>query len=255
MTPVRGKRHLSAVGPHRIAVLALAPVVGFDLTIPPTVFGAATQADGTPLYDVRICGLEIAPIRASAGFSLIPDYGPEALADADTVIIPGTYIAQPRYEGTLPDDLADGARDHPAGHPDRVDLHRRVRPRRGRAARRSARDHALAAGRAVPQRLPAGAARRGPAVHRRRRHPHVGRPRGGRGPLPPSDPPRLRQRGGEPGRAALRRTAVAGRWSVTVHRARRTGGRQRRHRADPRVGARAARPRRSACRRWPLMRR
>jgi transcriptional regulator GlxA family with amidase domain len=107
MTPARGKRHLSAVGPHRIAVLALAPVVGFDLTIPPTVFGAATQADGTPLYDVRICGLEIAPIRASAGFSLIPDYGPEALADADTVIIPGTYIAQPRYEGTLPDDLAE----------------------------------------------------------------------------------------------------------------------------------------------------
>ncbi len=100
------ERRLRAVGPHVVAVLALEPVVGFDLTIPPTVFGAATKADGTALYDVRICGLEIAPIRAGAGFSLIPDYGPEALAEADTVIIPGTYIAQPRYEGTLPDDLA-----------------------------------------------------------------------------------------------------------------------------------------------------
>jgi transcriptional regulator GlxA family with amidase domain len=103
---VRGKRRLKAVGPHVVAVLALEPVVGFDLTIPPTVFGAATTADGTPLYDVRVCGLEVAPIRAGAGFSLIPDFGPEVLAEADTVIVPGTYIAQPRYEGTLPDDLA-----------------------------------------------------------------------------------------------------------------------------------------------------
>lgn len=89
-----------------VAVLALEPVVGFDLTIPPTVFGAATRADGTRLYDVRICGLDIAPVRASAGFSLIPDHGPEALAEADTVVVPGTYIPQPRYHGTLPDDLA-----------------------------------------------------------------------------------------------------------------------------------------------------
>jgi transcriptional regulator GlxA family with amidase domain len=100
-------RHLSAVGPHVIAVLALEPVVGFDLTIPPTVFGAATKADGTPLYDVRICGLDTTPVRASAGFSLIPDYGPEVLAEADTVIIPGTKYPGPRFEGTLPGELAD----------------------------------------------------------------------------------------------------------------------------------------------------
>jgi transcriptional regulator GlxA family with amidase domain len=98
-------RQLTAVGPHVIAVLALEPVVGFDLTIPPTVFGAATKADGGKLYDVRICGLG-GPVHASAGFTLVPGHGPEALAEADTVIIPGTYIAQPRYEGTLPDDLA-----------------------------------------------------------------------------------------------------------------------------------------------------
>ncbi|MFG1909895.1 GlxA family transcriptional regulator [Kribbella sp. NPDC048928] len=92
-------------GPHVIAVLALEPVVGFDLTIPPTVFGAATKADGTQLYDTRVCGLG-ASIRAGSGFTIIPDHGPEALAAADTVIVPGTYIQQPRYEGTLPDDLA-----------------------------------------------------------------------------------------------------------------------------------------------------
>ncbi|TDD18988.1 helix-turn-helix domain-containing protein [Kribbella turkmenica] len=106
-SPTTRPRRPKAAGPHVVAVLALEPVVGFDLTIPPTVLGAATKADGTPLYDVRICGLEIAPIRAGAGFSLIPDHGPEVLAEAGTVIIPGTYIAQPRHEGTLPQDLAE----------------------------------------------------------------------------------------------------------------------------------------------------
>ncbi|MFF1822756.1 GlxA family transcriptional regulator [Kribbella sp. NPDC058245] len=93
--------------PHVVAVLALEPVVGFDLTIPSTVLGAATTADGTHLYDVRVCGIDRGPVRAAAGFSLIPDYGPEVLAEADTVIIPGTYIPQPRYEGTLPTAVAD----------------------------------------------------------------------------------------------------------------------------------------------------
>ncbi|WP_405058486.1 helix-turn-helix domain-containing protein [Kribbella sp. NBC_01505] len=100
-------RHLAAVRPHKVAVLALEPVVGFDMTIPSTVLGAATRADGTELYDVRVCGLDREPIRVSAGFQMIPDHGPEALADADTVIIPGTYIPQPRHEGTLPKALAE----------------------------------------------------------------------------------------------------------------------------------------------------
>ncbi|MEV6414081.1 helix-turn-helix domain-containing protein [Kribbella sp. NPDC051718] len=93
--------------PHRVAVLALEPVVGFDLTIPPTVLGEATTADGTRLYDVKICGMEAGkPVRAALGFTILPDFGAEILAEADTVIIAGTYIPQPRHEGTLPDDLA-----------------------------------------------------------------------------------------------------------------------------------------------------
>jgi transcriptional regulator GlxA family with amidase domain len=93
--------------PHRIAVLALDPVVGFDLTIPSTIFGNATRADGTHLYDVRVCGVRAEPVRASAGFTIVPDYGAEALAEADTVIIPGTYLPEPRHLGTLPDDVAE----------------------------------------------------------------------------------------------------------------------------------------------------
>lgn len=92
--------------PHRVAVLALEPVVGYDLTIPPTVFGAATADDGSRLYDVRICGLRPGEPIQSLGYSLVPHHGPEVLAEADTVIIPGTRIEGPRHHGTMPDDLA-----------------------------------------------------------------------------------------------------------------------------------------------------
>ena len=43
---------------HRVAVLLLPPVVGFDATIPPTLFGAAVDDDGNPLYDVVTCGAD-----------------------------------------------------------------------------------------------------------------------------------------------------------------------------------------------------
>ena len=40
---------------HRVAVLALDGVVGFDLGTPPQVFGAARDAAGRRLYEVRVC--------------------------------------------------------------------------------------------------------------------------------------------------------------------------------------------------------
>jgi transcriptional regulator GlxA family with amidase domain len=91
---------------HRVAVLALDPVIGYDLTIPPQVLGTATNAAGEPLYDVRVCGIDRSPIRVVSGYTMIPDHGAEALADADTVIVPGTQVAEPRRGGTLPDRLA-----------------------------------------------------------------------------------------------------------------------------------------------------
>ena len=93
--------------PHRVAVLALGEVIGYDMSIPPQILQMAEDEDGEPLYDVRICGLDRQPIRVIAGYSMIPDHGREALAEADTVIIPGTRIEGPRRHGTLPDDVAE----------------------------------------------------------------------------------------------------------------------------------------------------
>ncbi|MCU1470859.1 MAG: uncharacterized protein JWQ39_2008 [Glaciihabitans sp.] len=92
--------------PHLVAVLALEPVVGFDMTIPPMVLGAARDNAGNPLYEVHVCGAHPRGIATTTGFTIIPEYGPELLTRADTVIVPGTRIAEPRTQGVLPPELA-----------------------------------------------------------------------------------------------------------------------------------------------------
>jgi transcriptional regulator GlxA family with amidase domain len=71
---------------HRIAVLALDSVVAFDLSVPAQVFG---HVDERERYDLRVCGAEPGSIPSSTGFAIVADHGPEALAWADTVIVPG----------------------------------------------------------------------------------------------------------------------------------------------------------------------
>lgn len=91
--------------PHRVVVLAIAPVIGYDLTIPPQVLGEAYDPDDHPLYDVAIVTLDGEPVRATRGYAIAPSAGLEALATAQTVVVPGTQVAGPRRDGTLPDDL------------------------------------------------------------------------------------------------------------------------------------------------------
>ncbi|MQA27211.1 MAG: helix-turn-helix domain-containing protein [Micromonosporaceae bacterium] len=93
--------------PHRVAVLALEPVVGFDMTIAPTIFGAARDADEQPMYQVSVCGLTAGPIPTSHGFAVVPQHGPGPIAEADTVVIPGTYLDGPVYQGELPPAVAE----------------------------------------------------------------------------------------------------------------------------------------------------
>ncbi|VEG50939.1 transcriptional regulator containing an amidase domain and an AraC-type DNA-binding HTH domain [Mycolicibacterium aurum] len=92
--------------PHRVAVLLLEPVIGFDAVIAPTLFGAATGAGGEPLYDVVTCGLTAGPVPANTGFAIVPTAGVEALATADTVVVPGTRYHPARVEGRLDAEVA-----------------------------------------------------------------------------------------------------------------------------------------------------
>jgi transcriptional regulator GlxA family with amidase domain len=85
---------------HRIAVLLFPPVVGFDATIAPMLFGAARANDGDPLYDVVVCGLDDQPVATTHGYAMTPASGPDVLATADTVVIPGTRFPSAR-DGVL----------------------------------------------------------------------------------------------------------------------------------------------------------
>lgn len=92
---------------HRVAVLAVEEAVGYDLCIPPLVLGAAVDEAGAPLYEVVVCGVDGKPVRTTTGFTALLDHGPEALAGADTVIVPGTRAPGPRHLGELPGELAE----------------------------------------------------------------------------------------------------------------------------------------------------
>ncbi|MGV9827237.1 GlxA family transcriptional regulator [Gordonia sp. NPDC003429] len=68
---------------HRIAVLAQEQAYPFELGIPTRIFTAADAG-----YEVRVCTATGQPITSNAGFSVMPDHGPEIIDDADTVIVP-----------------------------------------------------------------------------------------------------------------------------------------------------------------------
>jgi transcriptional regulator GlxA family with amidase domain len=77
-------------GRHRVAVLALDGVVPFDLGVPVQVFGAARNEHGQRLYHVLVCGADgVKPVHSAGGFDVTPAHGPEIIATADTVIVPG----------------------------------------------------------------------------------------------------------------------------------------------------------------------
>ncbi|MFH7596524.1 helix-turn-helix domain-containing protein [Streptomyces racemochromogenes] len=78
-------------GRHLVAVLALPGFPPFELGIPSRVFGSAVDEDGEPLYEVVVCTADGLPVPSDSGFTLQPAAGPEALAAADTVIVPPTH--------------------------------------------------------------------------------------------------------------------------------------------------------------------
>src|SRR3954451_3525352 len=87
--------------PHRVAVVALDGVVAFDLGVPAQVLGAARRSDQHRLYQLDTCTVDGKAVRTSAGYSVLPEHGPEILEEADTVIIPGIQIRYRHDVGSL----------------------------------------------------------------------------------------------------------------------------------------------------------
>jgi transcriptional regulator GlxA family with amidase domain len=70
---------------HQIAILALDQVVALDLAIPSQVFGGYDDAP----YEAVLCAETPGPVLTNAGFDVVARRGLDALAQADTVVVPG----------------------------------------------------------------------------------------------------------------------------------------------------------------------
>jgi transcriptional regulator GlxA family with amidase domain len=83
---------------HRVAVLARHGLLPIEAGIVHRLFGRACGADGRPLYEVVTCAVEPGVITTDTDFSLNVRHGPEALDEAQTVILPAAqedYLERP----------------------------------------------------------------------------------------------------------------------------------------------------------------
>ncbi|MGW6027830.1 GlxA family transcriptional regulator [Streptomyces sp. NPDC055099] len=87
--------------PHRVVVLALDGVYPFELGIPNRVFPLVPGA-----YEVVTCtATDDRTVATDADFSITVEHGPEALASADTVVLPPYSLR--RISAELPEPVRD----------------------------------------------------------------------------------------------------------------------------------------------------
>jgi transcriptional regulator GlxA family with amidase domain len=89
---------------HTVAVLALDQVIPFDLSTPIEAFGRSRLPDGRPAYRVRVCAPT--PTVDAGAFTVTARFGLEALAEADTIVLPG--CADPAAD--VPEPVLDAIR-------------------------------------------------------------------------------------------------------------------------------------------------
>ncbi|MCY9787246.1 helix-turn-helix domain-containing protein [Nocardiopsis sp. EMB25] len=106
----------SEPGRHRVAVLARHGLLPIEVGIVHRLFGRARDADDQPIYEVVTCALEPGEIRTDTDFTMNVAHGPEALGEAETVIVPA---AEEDYE----------ERPHAPLDPELAAAIARVRPR------------------------------------------------------------------------------------------------------------------------------
>ncbi|MGW1991523.1 hypothetical protein [Embleya sp. NPDC001921] len=154
---------------HVVAVSAFEGMAPFEPGVVVEVFGLARPELGDlPRYELRVCAEQPhRDLRAVGGFSLRAEYGPDTLAAADTVIVPGVAGAGATVSPALGTRCAGPTR---AG---------RDRCRSARARSRRPRPACSTDG--APPRTGAGRSRRPPGSARAGRYRGAGRGISGRG--------------------------------------------------------------------------
>lgn len=84
--PEPSQRSPRAAPLHEVAVVAFERISSFHLAVPCIVFGEGFP--GLPPFRLSVCAWEAGPLATTGGFDIAVHHGLEALARADTVIVP-----------------------------------------------------------------------------------------------------------------------------------------------------------------------
>ena len=84
---------LRSGAPHDVAVLALSGISPFHLAVPSAVFGAGSSRPRLP-YRVTVCAVEPGALPTQAGYDILVPSGLDALARAQTVVLPSWDIGR-----------------------------------------------------------------------------------------------------------------------------------------------------------------
>ena len=195
-----------------VAVLAYEGVSTFGLGVTAEVFGCDRRGEGIPRYEYFVTAAQPGVIRTDVGMPILVESGVDRLSSADLAVV--VCWDEHRHKAARA-SACRAANGRGPWRPGAQPVHRGLRARRRRAARRPPGDHALEVRGRASQALSAGRCgsrgalrRRGPGDHQR------GDGRRDRR-LPARHPPGARRRGGQRdrpphgGRPAPRRRAGA----------------------------------------------
>ncbi|MFH8406909.1 GlxA family transcriptional regulator [Streptomyces sp. NPDC018019] len=101
---------MTVATPHHVAVLALAPVVAFDLSIPAQMLAGVETRAGHAAYEVRTLTPDGSPVPTVNGYGVTPQGGLSLLEHADTVIIAGTRCPEVVEDGVVDPRVAEALR-------------------------------------------------------------------------------------------------------------------------------------------------
>lgn len=93
--------------PHKVAALVYDGLCAFEYGIAAEIFGLPRPELGAPLYTFRSIAFEPGPLSLSGGLTFQADHDLSALAETDTLIIPGWR----GKDAPVPDDLCRAIRD------------------------------------------------------------------------------------------------------------------------------------------------
>ncbi|MFH8982332.1 GlxA family transcriptional regulator [Streptomyces varsoviensis] len=96
---------------HQVTVLAIAPVVAFDLSIPAQMLATVPSSTDHAAYRVRTATPDGAPVSTAHGYGVTPEGDLSLLEHADTVIVAGTRSPALLDEGVLDPAIVEALRE------------------------------------------------------------------------------------------------------------------------------------------------